>query len=60
MIEWRRVYAMAAGVMIVFSIPFVFFGSGETQSWNHTEEPTTEPTAEGNPNSNEHQKKSSS
>lgn len=57
MVEWRMVYAMAAVVMFVFSIPFVFFGSGETQSWNNAQEPTTEPPSESNPTSNEQQKK---
>lgn len=57
MVEWRMVYAMAAVVMFVFSIPFVFFGSGDTQSWNHAQDPTTEPPPESNPTSNEQQKK---
>lgn len=56
MLEWRKVYAMAAGVMFVFSIPFVFFASGDTQSWNNAQEPTTDPPTESNPNSNEQQK----
>lgn len=56
MVEWRMVYAMTATVMFVFSIPFVFFGSGDTQSWNHAQESTSDPPTESNPNSNEQQK----
>ncbi|XP_054284622.1 putative inorganic phosphate cotransporter isoform X3 [Macrosteles quadrilineatus] len=35
--EWRNVFYMAAIVMVVFSIPFIFFGSGEVQPWNNAE-----------------------
>uniref|UniRef100_A0A1B6LE48 Major facilitator superfamily (MFS) profile domain-containing protein n=1 Tax=Graphocephala atropunctata TaxID=36148 RepID=A0A1B6LE48_9HEMI len=43
--EWRNVFYTAAVIMTVFSVPFLFFGSGELQPWNDIEmdpEPTPE------------------
>ncbi|KAG8326865.1 putative inorganic phosphate cotransporter [Homalodisca vitripennis] len=35
--EWRNVFYVAAVIMTLFSIPFLFFGSGEVQPWNNAE-----------------------
>lgn len=33
--EWRDMFYLSAGVMFAFSVPFLFFGSGEQQPWNN-------------------------
>lgn len=36
--QWRNYFFMSAGVMLVFSLPFLCFGSGEVQPWNDAKE----------------------
>lgn len=37
--EWRNVFYLSACVMMMFSVPYLFFGSGELQPWNNVMAP---------------------
>lgn len=43
--EWRNVFFLAACLMIVLSIPYLCFGSGEIQPWNDAAPPTSSENA---------------
>lgn len=47
--QWRNYFFMSAGVMAIFSLPFLCFGSGHVQPWNDAkEEDNPEQAGEGN------------
>ncbi|XP_046660875.1 sodium-dependent phosphate transport protein 3-like isoform X1 [Homalodisca vitripennis] len=53
--EWRNVFYLAAVIMVVFSIPYLFFGSGEEQPWNNEMSQTLENSANSHPKHDENQ-----